>query len=253
MTLLTLLLKICDKNQLKQTKKIINSLFKDIEVKVEVLGSNSAGWLQIYVQGEDQQIVVSYLTKKIGICPATISGSHKGSNLIGQISEKADKSLLIDIGVFEPKIVFASIYLEELREQLFLDNEASLDKIVDLFGLAKSIPVQINVIDISKRRNFIKVKLSDKQVSLFEFWKKSLLDRLIVQGVTYTEVQNAINFLRLNRDIINVESIDLFSQVLTCKLGTQAKGLIPKLGRTLKKSKLIVFNPKKLYSNLIKI
>jgi len=253
MTLLTLLLKIFNKTQLTQSKKIINSLFKDIEVKVEVLGSNSAGWLQIYVQGEDQQIAVSYLTKEIGICPATISAIEKGSNLIGQISEKANKSLLIDIGVFEPKIVFASIYLEDIREQLFLDNEASLDKIVDLFGLAKRIPVQINVLDICKRQNLIKVKLSDKQVSLFELWKKSLLDRLIVQGVTHTEVKNAINFARLNRDIISVESLDLFTQVLTCKLGTQAKGLVPKLGRTLKKAKLTVFNPKKLYPNLIKI
>jgi len=33
---------------------------------------------------------------------------------------------------------------------------------------------------------------------------------------------------------------------LTCKLGTDAAGLIPKIGRNLKKAKFAVFNPKTL-------
>lgn len=252
MTLLTLLVKIYGKKQLKQTKKIICSLFKDIEVKTEIIGANSADWFQISVEGEDEQIATNYLIKEIGFCPEKISNIQKGSDLIGLIFDSTNKSLLIDIGIFEPKIVHARISIEELREKLFLDKNTSLGRTVGLFGLAKGIPIQIEILDINNKKNFIQAKLSEKQLSLFDFWKKSLLDRLIVQDTTYNEVKNAINFVRLNRDIISIDSLGLFTQVLTCKLGTQAKGLIPRIGKTLKKAKLTVFNPKKLYPDLLK-
>jgi len=40
--------------------------------------------------------------------------------------------------------------------------------------------------------------------------------------------------------------LGMFEHVLTCKLGTDAAGLIPKIGRILKNAKFAVFNPKKL-------
>jgi hypothetical protein len=50
---------------------------------------------------------------------------------------------------------------------------------------------------------------------------------------------------RLNRDIIGTEALGLFEHALTCKLGTDAAGLIPKIGRYMKNSAFIVFSPKK--------
>ena len=38
----------------------------------------------------------------------------------------------------------------------------------------------------------------------------------------------------------------MFEHVLTCKLGTDAAGLIPKIGRNLRNAKFAVFNPKRL-------
>jgi hypothetical protein len=38
----------------------------------------------------------------------------------------------------------------------------------------------------------------------------------------------------------------LLEHALTCKLGTDAAGLIPKIGRNLKNAKFAVFNPKSL-------
>ena len=252
MSLLTLLVEIYSKRQLIQTKKIIYSVFKDIDVKAEVLGVNTGGWLQISVKGEDEQLATNYLIKEIGACPENINNIPKGSDLLGQISDSVNKALLIDIGVFEPKTVLASISIEELQEQLFLDKNISLDRTVNLFGLTKGMPIQINILD-TNNRNTVRAKLSEKQVSLFDSWKKSLLDRLIVQGSLYNEVEKAIDFTRLSRDIINIDSLGLFTQVLTCKLGTQAIGLIPRIGKTLKKAKLTVFNPKKLYPDLLKL
>jgi hypothetical protein len=55
---------------------------------------------------------------------------------------------------------------------------------------------------------------------------------------------------KLDRDVIDVESLGLLEHALTCKLGTDAAGLIPKIGRILKNAKFAVFNPKRL-TNLL--
>ena len=51
---------------------------------------------------------------------------------------------------------------------------------------------------------------------------------------------------RLNRDIIGVEELGMFEHALTCKLGTDAAGLVSKVGRYMRNFGFIVFNPKKL-------
>jgi hypothetical protein len=47
---------------------------------------------------------------------------------------------------------------------------------------------------------------------------------------------------------IDIEPLGILEHVLTCKLGTDAIGLIPKIGKKLKKTKFVVFNPEKLLS-----
>jgi hypothetical protein len=44
--------------------------------------------------------------------------------------------------------------------------------------------------------------------------------------------------------------LGLFEQVLTCKLGTDAAGLIPRIGRYMRNARFFVYNPKKLVSFL---
>ena len=49
---------------------------------------------------------------------------------------------------------------------------------------------------------------------------------------------------------IKIESLGVLEQVVLCKLGTDAVGLIPKLGRYLKSSVLVPFSPKKIVAVL---
>ncbi|MCW3997548.1 MAG: DUF2110 family protein, partial [Candidatus Bathyarchaeota archaeon] len=245
---MTLFTKIDSKRQLSQSKKIIRSYFENLDVQEKILGINNAGWLQILVEGEDKKIAASYLIEEIGLCPINIDNIHKNSLLNGRISKFHENNLLsIDIGVFEPKIIPATISLERLREQLLPDNKASLKKISALFGLIKELPIKIKIIRINEEKKYIQAELSKIQLSLFKFWKKSLLDRLIIIGATRNQVKKALNLTRLTKDVINIESLGLFEQVLTCKLGTDAAGLIPVIGRILKTTKLTVFNPKKTH------
>jgi hypothetical protein len=73
-----------------------------------------------------------------------------------------------------------------------------------------------------------------------------MLDRLLVIGASLGEVKLAIEQEGLDRDVIDVESFGIFEHALVCKLGTDAAGLIGRIGRHLRKAKFTVFNPKAL-------
>ena len=248
MTILTLFTKTNKKKQITQIKQKFRSYFENLDVEENILGVNTAGWLQVSIEGEDEKIAINYLAEKIGLCPIAMSNLNKNSKLIGRISKiHENKQVLIDIGVFQPKITLATISIEKLQEQLVEGKKNSLKETASLFGLTEGLPVNINLLNINDEQNYIKAELSESQLSLFNFWKKSFLERLIIIGSSYNEVKKTISLTRLGKDVINLESLGLFEQVLTCKLGTDAAGLIPRVGKILRTAKLIVFNPKKIH------
>ena len=152
----------------------------------------------------------------------------------------------MDVGVFEPKVVHAIIPLRRLQAQLMGGRKIGLGKIAELFGFCKGLPVSVKVTRLSEEESFIEAELSALQVEKYEGWRESLLDRLIVLGSSLYEVKITLDYARLNRDIISVEPLGMFEHALACKLGTDAAGLIPKIGRALKDAKFTVFNPKRL-------
>jgi hypothetical protein len=88
--------------------------------------------------------------------------------------------------------------------------------------------------------------LSSRQIRKYTVWRESLLDRLVILGASLHEIKMTLEHAKLDRDVIDVEPLGLLEYALTCKLGTDAAGLIPKIGRTMKNAKFSVFNPKKI-------
>jgi len=157
---------------------------------------------------------------------------------------------MVDVGVFQPKIVYATIPLSKLQAQLVDGQKAALRKIGELFGFCSDLPLSVKVTCVNEEESRMEAELSTRQVETYRVWQETLLDRLLVLGAALREVKNALEYAKLNRDIISVESLGLFEHVLTCKLGTDAAGLIPKIGRILKNARFTVFNPKRLRSFL---
>jgi hypothetical protein len=248
LTILTLFVKIDNKKKLNQSKKIIQSYFENLEVEEKILGANKAGWLQLSIDGEDEKIATNYLNNKIGLIPIYKENINNNSNYKGRISNFIEnKSILIDMGVVSPQISLATITLKKIQKQLMKDKKTSLKDISSLFGLIIGLPLNIKVLNIFEEETKIEAELSDVQLSLFDSWQKSFLDRLIIIGASRNQIKKTLNLTRLNKDVIDVESLGMFVQVLTCKLGTDAVGLIPRIGKILKNTKLTVFNPKKIH------
>ena len=213
-------------------------------MKVEICGVTSTRWLQVDISGEDEGIAINYVSREIGFCPENVERISRFMTLKGYITnyEKDKEELIVDIGVFEPKPVNARISLSQLQSQLVDGRPLPLKKITELYGLGEDLPLKIKVNKISAEER-IEAELAVEQVLKYNLWIESLLDRLIVLGVTREEAQRALSHTGLWRDVIDVESLGFFEQSLTCKLGTDAVGLISTVGRNLRNAKILSFNP----------
>jgi len=248
MTDLTLLIKTSNSRQLKQIDELLNSEFENLSVDVKVLGS-PAKWVKISLSGEDEIIATSYINKKIGTCPISIKKIDKFSILKGYISkvDTVNQELRVDVGVFEPKIIQAAIPLAYLRAQLVDGKKIDLQKISEIYGFKENLPLTVKVIRLNdEAEGVLQAELSIEQIEKIHSWRQSLLDRLIILGASLGEVETVLERTMLNRDIIGTESLGMFEHALTCKLGTDAAGLVSKVGRYMRNAELIVFNPKKI-------
>ena len=249
MTTLTLLVKASNSGQLKQIDDLLKSEFENLDLDVKVLGNPVNKWVQVSLSGEDEVIATSYINKNIGTCPINIKKVDKFSVLKGYISKvDTDKQeLKVDVGVFEPKIIQATIPLAYLQAQLADGRKVDLKKISEVYGFHVNLPLSIKAICLNGEEDkLLQAELSTAQIEKIRLWQQSLLDRLIVLNASLSQIETVLERTRLNRDIIGTEALGLFEHALTCKLGTDAAGLIPKIGRYMRNSMFIVFSPKKV-------
>jgi hypothetical protein len=249
MTDLTLLIKTSSGRQLKQIDELLKSEFENLSVEIKVLGSPVNKWVKVSISGEDEVIATSYINKKIGTCPISIKKVDKFSVLKGYISkvDTVNQELMVDVGVFEPKVLQATIPLGYLQAQLVDGKKVTLQKISEIYGFKENLPLTIKVIRLNdEKETVLPSELSAEQIEKIRLWRQSLLDKLIILGASLVEIETVLERTWLNRDIINTETLGMFEHALTCKLGTDAAGLVSKVGRYMRNAELIVFNPKKI-------
>lgn len=248
MTTLTLLIRINSDKQLKQIDESLKLAFEGLDVETKILGTVAGRWAQLALAGEDEGIATSYILKEIGVCPTSVKNINKFSARKGFITklEHSKEELVVDMGVFKPEIVLATVPLRHLQACLVDGRKVALRRIAMLFGFCEDLPINVKAVRLNGEKMRVEAELSEKQKNVYDNWRESLLDRLIVLGSSLYEIKRTLDHAKLDRDIIDVESLGMFEHALTCKLGTDAAGLIPKIGRTLKDAKFAVFNPKRL-------
>jgi hypothetical protein len=247
-TNLTLLVKAAHSVQIRQIEEMLTTQFEELDAEVKLLGNSLNKWVQVSVSGEDETIAAAYINREFGTCPMTLEAAKALPALKGYIS-KVDLTkgeLRVDVGIFEPKPVQAVIPLANLRTQMAEGKEVNLKVITENYGLAEGVPVTVKPqgADAGEGEVF-QTEFSEEQVEKLHSWQMSLLDRLIVLGASKESVDDVLERTHLGRDVIDVEKLGFFEYSLTCKLGTDAAGLIPRMGRYMRYSVFVVFNAKK--------
>jgi len=245
MTILTLFAKASNPKQLKQIDDLLKSELGDLDLEVRVLGSPINKWVQVSLSGEDEPIATSYINQKIGVCPTNIKNIIKFSVLKGYISkvDTVKQELRVDVGVFEPKITQTAVPLSYLQAQLADGRRVDLKKLTGTYGFQEGLPVSIKLTNLEGDKDgFLRSEFSVEQLDRIRCWQLSLLDRLIILGASKAEVALVLERTGLNRDVIEVGTLGLFEHALTCKLGTDASGLVSRVGRYMRNSRFIVYN-----------
>jgi hypothetical protein len=253
---LTLLVKASNLGQVKQIDELLKMQFEELDVEVKVTINSANKWVKVSVSGEDEAIAKSYINKEIGTCPTSLENAKSIPVLKGYVSKLdfSKEELIVDVGIFEPKIVMATVPLACLQAQLVNGRKVDLKKIVDAYCLAERLPLSIKTISpAAEEGEVLQAELSAEQVEKLHNWQQSLLDRLIIFGASKEKIESVLERTRLNRDVIDIETLGMFEHALTCKLGTNAAGLVSIMGRYLRNSVFAVFNAKRSLDFLVEL
>jgi len=249
MPLVTLLEKVYPPFSPKTFEAKFISLCEGLRARLEVRGRTDRGWLQINVSGEDETAALNFLDREIGLAPVYSDSLEKFSTMKGRVvSHKGGRVYLhVDVGVFSPQIIDAAIKLRTLQAQLADGKKLPLKKLIELFCLHENSPLEVKIVGSPNVEDgCVEADLSEGELSRMADWTRSSLDRLIILGATFSDVRNAIEKSKHSRDIIKIESLGLLEHAVECKFGTDAVGLIPRLGRLLSAATLVTFSPRKI-------
>ncbi len=250
MTELTLFVKAFNGGQLKQIDDLLKSQFEDLDVKSVLEANPTNKWVHLSLEGEDEVVAASFARKKIGTVPEKLDAVEEGAELKGYVA-KVDESrgqLLVDVGVYQPKVTLAVVSLATLRSQFGTSKDSTVKTISEAFGIGEGLPISVKV---TEKGDSLKAEIAPALVEKLKSWQQSLLDRLIILRANRELVDEALERTHLERDVIEVEQLGFFEFSLTCKLGTEARGLIPRVGRYMRNAVFVVFNSKKSIDFLV--
>jgi hypothetical protein len=240
--------KLYGKSSLNLLEVQLRSLCEGLQVLIKVAELTDRGWVRVNISGEDETAALNLLMEKFGSVPVELRNVKMRSVQKGKVVAfgKNNGEVYVDIGVFVPRSIDASISLRHLQARLADGKKLSLQRITKLFCLVNNFPLRILVKRLDNKRNLFVAELSEKQIAFFSEWACTNLERLIVIGAFFENVEEAVKLSGHLRDVAEIESLGLLDHVVVCKLGTYAAGLIPKVGRLLPNAVLEVFSPKEI-------
>ena len=248
MPAITLATKSYNGSQLRKIRENLNTLLEGLKVEIRTCKRNEQGWTQIEIAGEDTNIALRYLDQKIGTCPAALDGISKFSTAKGYLTtpNKSKTALDIDIGIAIPQNVTTTISLQSLQAQLCDGKKLPLEKIAEIYAFCENLPVTVKVSSVDKAAKHVDAELNKKQQDQYRNWTDMLLDRLIIVRASADNIRLALKYGGLTRDVVDVEPLGFFEHAVICKLGTDARGLIPRIARNLKEATFAVFSPRRI-------
>ena len=232
------------KVSIEEAEKFLKKILGDLDCSLTGLSAVENGWLRVQVSGRDERVVVRLLKKECGLAPISVANVEHFSTFRGRVifSGRSRTEAFVDVGAFSPNPVYAKIPLRTLQGQLVDGRKLALQRIEEMFVLLDNLPLEVRVVRVDVET--LAAELTERQVGIFGRWVDERFDRLIVLGVPIGGVMRAVERARLEGDVLGVESLGLLEHVIVCKLGTDAVGLVPRLGRWMSTGVLGVFSPR---------
>ena len=227
-----------------QLNTAIHKLIGTLSATATFSSFTNQGWTTISVDGEDAEVVTELLSRTFGVASIDASKTERYENYRGVVKNVSTSGITVDIGIERPKTTFVNVKLSTLQAQLADGQKISSRRIAEYYCISIETPISIRVTLISPSE--IEGWLSDSQISQFSRWISTGLERIQVFNCLPTQLDFAIRKAQLERDIVASEQLSLTVQSILCKFGTNAIGLIPRIGSILRKSELKPFIPRRI-------
>lgn len=224
----------------------LHSLKGDLDASLKLDGFSQKGWARIDILGEDSEVVKELLTRNLGQAQTDLVDIEAQGIYEGIITSGLNDNLQVDIGIESPTHVNVKIALEALRAQLADGKPLRINEIIREYCLIPGSRMAVRITRLEQGAHSVEGWLADSQIEQLAGWIATRLDRVQVSDSYLREVEYAVRKANVERDIVSVEQISLTAQSVVCKLGTDAVGLIPKLGSVLRQRELNPFIPKRI-------
>jgi hypothetical protein len=209
-------------------------------------GFSQAGWPNLEVTGPDMEIFVELISRELGLAQTELSATNLNETYPAIVSTISKGYLEVDVGVEKPKALKVRVKPSTLQAQLADGKPLPAREILDHYCLFPQSKTTVRITKLDPHESIAEGWLGDPQMDLFSDWVRTGLDRIQVYACSRQEVESALTRAHLERDIIALESMTLTVHSALCKLGTDAVGLIPKLGSFLERRELKPFLPKRI-------
>ncbi len=224
----------------------ILSYMKGLEVP-ELDLDTEGGWVRVSVSGPDEGIAENLIVKTYGRLPS-IQKVDVGDTFRGFLTDVGKVGFGLYFKAFkEGKDALYPLF--EMRNQLAKGRKLPVRKIARAYGLVDGLALELRV--LRRDEEGVYVSLSPKQVATIRSWINRGRDVLFVVRATPKQVRRALVRTGHKRDVSVVRTAFL-SHALVCKPGTQAKGLIPRLGPHLPGVVLSALSPSRVEDLLFK-
>jgi hypothetical protein len=228
----------------QKLEKALDELKTELNATTNLDGFTSNRWARIGISGEDSEILAELIINEYGLAHTDLREIEAPGVYESIITGSNTQGLEFDVGLEKPRHVNCSVPASHLIAQLADGKNIQCREIIEDYCLFPGVRLSVRI--TRKTDSEIEAWLSDSQIERLSGWITSGLDRIEAFDCYKQEVEAAILKANLSRDIISADRITLTVQSITCKLGTDAVGLIPKLGSVLKRQKLSPFIPKRI-------
>jgi hypothetical protein len=224
--------------------KALDELKSELNATTTLDGFTSNGWARIGIDGEDSEVLEELIINEYGLAHTDVRDIEVHGVYESIITGSNTQGLEFDVGLEQPSHVKCLVPATCLTAQLADGKSIPCREIIEDYCLFPGVRFSVRI--ARKTENEIEAWLSDSHIERLSDWVTTGLDRIEIFDCYKQEVEGAILKAKLSRDTISADRITLTVQSITCKLGTDAVGLIPKLGSVLKRQKLRPFIPKRI-------
>jgi hypothetical protein len=222
---------------------ILRDILRGLDIHLRFLGITKTGWAMVEIEGPDSEVAEVLLRRIVGTVPRRVSELKEGMEFRGRIAKlREGYGIFLNVGIEEPEIFQAFLSLQSLLRQLGDGRRLGIRELANLFCLHEGIPLEVRILSskIGTSARIFEVELTDRQLKSLYAWKSLSLDRVFVIGATTRRVRRAIKASRCERYILRVERLGVLENVLVCKIGTEAPGILHTISTAIPDARLYV-------------